>query len=801
MHEEQTTRRDVLKAAGVLGLGASLAGCNGEDHYLPHKPAVPGSAGWLRGEERYVATACGQCEAGCGVLLRVVEGRAVKVEGNRDCPVNRGGVGPRGLSAPQVLYDPDRITGPMIAEGGRGSGKWKPISWEEALEMLATRLADLREGAGPERLGILSGRERGMVRDLWARFAESYGTPNLFDGGRTDDGAGIAALQAMQGIPEVPAYDWEHTRFVLSLGSGVLDASCQVLHFARIRGNERDSGGRTRIVHVGPALSRTAMNADEWISANPGTHAAFALGVAHVLVRDGLHDQAFVDEHTLGFEPWTDPAGGEHIGFRTVLEEYTPERVAEICGVPADKLETVAHKMAAERPCFALSGPDELKASNGVQTAMAVHALNALLGSIDRRGGVLVQENPPLADWKEFELDEVAEEGLSRAPLFGDEAGLPRRSLDHLPAALARDPEQALDTLLIDHANPVYSRANPAEWRAALAAIPFTVSFSPFMDETTTECVDLVLPDDSWLERWGDSGAAPALGRSVFGLRQPVVERLHDTRSTADVLIDVAKAIGDGPADALSWKDFNAAFKKRVIGLYKAKSGSIVEAKGSTFLKRLYAEGFWAGDEYVHEQWERVLRTESGRFEFFSNSLRKQFEQEATNRGVTLAELSRSLIGVDEPDRLCLPDHRDAIHGDPAAFPLILVPYKPHTYARGSGANLPWLAELAPWRGRSSWITEAELHPDTADEFGIRQGDSVTLESSAGSAVMRAYVNSGVRPGCVRAALGAGHTAFGRFAKGWGANAMHLVSTEVLDPHGGSASLQGTRVAIRRNES
>lgn len=797
MAENHSTRRDLLKTAGVLGLGATLAGCGAEDGFAPNKPPVPGSANWLRGEERLMATSCGQCEAGCGLRVRVVEGRAVSVAGNDSCPVNRGGVGPRGLASPQLLYDPDRIRGPLLRTGPRGSGEWRELSWEEALEQLTERLGGLRAAETPERLGILCGRERGLVREVWQRFASAFGTPNLFDAGRSDDGAQIAAVRAMQGLDEVPAYDWEHARLVLSLGAGVLDASCQNLHFARIRGRQGEGLERARILHVGPALTRTAMNADEWISARPGTNGAFALGLAHVLVRDDLFDSDFVAEHALGFEPWTDAEGVEHAGFRALLEDYTPERVGVVCDVPAHKLETVARLMAQTRPCFAIDGADDLKASNGVQSAMAVHALNALLGSIDRPGGLLTQIAPPLAEWSEVELDQIAEAGLARESLFRHVG-----SIDLLPAALTAAGPEALDTLVIDHANPAYTRAHPAAWRTALAQVPFVVSCSPFMDETTAECADLVLPDDTWLERWGDSCAAPSLGRAVFGLRQPVVERLYDTRSTADVLIGLARELDEGVADALPWKDFRSALKQRLIGLYKAKSGSIVESKGSTFLKRLYAEGYWAADDYQHEQWERVLRTNSGRFEFFSTALWSELGEEAARQGLSRAQLAEQRAALGDPDLLCLPGYREAMtSGAAGRFPLLLLPYKPHTHARGSGANLPWLNDLAPWRGRATWTSEAELHPDTAALHGIEQGDTVTVESAEGTIELQAYLTAGVRTGCVRVALGAGHTAFGRFAEGWGANVMTLVSAEHPDPWGGSSALQGTRVAIRSNQS
>lgn len=800
MARKESTRRDLLIAAGAAGAGASLLGaCSAEDPYDPHKPAVPGSAGWARGEERYISTACGQCDAGCGIQVRVVEGRAVKIEGSPQCPINRGGVGPRGLSAPQVLYDPDRIREPLRRVGARGTDDWEPVSWEDAIAILAERLGGLREKGEGHRLGILSGRRRGFSAELWRRFAEAYGTPNLFDASSAQDGAQLAAMRMMQGVDELPAYDWENTRFVLSLGSGVLDASCQLLHFVRARGEHRGGQGRARVVHVGSVHSRTAMMADEWLRTAPESHGALALALAHVLVRDGLHDADFVEQHGLGFEPWTDADGREHRGFAQLLMEYAPDRVSQICELPAKRIEDLAQRLAESKPSFVFSGSESLRASNGVQTALAVHALNALLGAIDRPGGLLVERPAPLAEWPEVEPDEIAEAGLEQPAIHQNSMRAP---IDALPGRLLGDARGQLDTLLVYYANPAYTRPNPGRWREALNQVPFIATFSPYFDETTSQLADLVLPDDSWLERWEDSGAAPSLGRAVFTFRQPVVEQLHSTRNTADVLIGVAGELGEEVAAAFPWPDMKDAFKKRIIGLYKAKEGSIVESKGSDFLKRFYEEGCWYSDEYEYEDWERVLRTDSGRFEFFSTALWADLQERAAESEQPVEQLALALAGFDDPDRLCLPDYRPgATHGDPGAFPLLLVPYRGGNYAQGYGTALPWLAELVPWRGRPMWCTEVELHPLAAAPLGIRTGDRVRVRSAVGTIEGTARLTEGVRRELVHIPQGGGHTAGGRYARGWGANVMELVSAETLDPLGGSSPLWGTRVAIERSES
>ncbi|MCA9000416.1 MAG: molybdopterin-dependent oxidoreductase [Planctomycetes bacterium] len=800
MAGHETTRRDVLKAVGAAGIGATfLAGCHKHDPYDLRKPAVPGADSWAKGEERHIATACGQCEAGCGVQMRIVEGRAVKVEGNAACPINRGGVGPRGLSAPQVLYDPDRIVEPMRRVNGRDRDEWEAISWEDAIELVTERLEGLRENEQPHKLGIMNGRERGFVPEIWSRFATAFGTPNLFTPKRSEHGAQLAAMEYMQGVSELPVYDWSNAAFVLSLSSGVLDTSCQLLHFVRALGEKGRKAERARVFHVDSVHSRAAMVADESLQTAPGTHGALALGLAHILVRDGKYDAEFVEQHTSGFEDWEDAAGTSHMGFKTLLDRYTPEKVADICQVPVEKIERIARLLVTHRPSFALVGQEELRSSNGVKTAMAVHALNALLGAIDREGGVLVPNPVPLEDWPEVVTDDIADEGLEQTGLLEDVERLP---WDVLPERILGAGESSLDTLFLTYANPVYSRPESDHWREALASIPFIVSFSPTLDETTSEFADLILPDCTWLERWEDSGALPSIGRAAFTFRQPVVDPLYNTRETADVVIALAQALGEEVGSAMPWKDMKSAFKKRIIGIYKAKSGSIVESKGATFLKRFFDEGYWAGDEYQYGDWDRVLKTKSGRFEFFSNKLWSQLERKAQAEGKSLAQLSGDWVGQTEPDLLCLPSYQPVAEaGDRSKFNLLLRPYRGGNYTANAGVSLPWLAELAPWTGRPIWRTEVEIHPTVADRYSIAQGDTVRVRSEVGELVGMARITAGVREEIVRIPQGGGRTAGGRFAEGWGANVMGLVSMKTMDPWGGSSPLLGTRVSIEKVNS
>ncbi len=194
-----------------------------------------------------------------------------------------------------------------------------------------------------------------------------------------------------------------------------------------------------------------------------------------------------------------------------------------------------------------------------------------------------------------------------------------------------------------------------------------------------------------------------------------------------------------------------------------------------------------------------MLRTSSGRFEFFSTSLWRTLEERARERGLALEAYLEAAGIAEDPERLCVPRHVEiAMRGDPERFPLVLLPYRPNTYAEGSGANLPWLQELHVHVGRPCWTTEAELHPDTAVAAGVSSGERVAVLSQAGRIEALAHVTRGVLPGFVRIAQGGGHTALGRFARGWGANVMDLVSIGERDAQQGVSPLQGTRVAVQR---
>jgi len=780
-------RRQFLFTGSSALLGA--ASCKTLEHGWPEKyeidkPPVPGLKGWRDGEERVIRSLCLQCEGCCGIAVRVVEGRAVKIEGNPDYPTNRGGLCPKGLNGLQVLYDPDRIRTPLQRVGPRGAGHWEPISWDDAIARVGHELSGLRSAGKAHTLAFLSGRSRGHMPPMISRFLRSFGSPNDIDHESLCGVSDKVAHELMQGVRDRFAYDWANTNYVLSFGAGLVESFRPTAMMLRVYGEMRSGreGHRTKLVQIDPRHGMSAARADEWLAVRPGTDAALALAMAHVIVRDDLQDDAFVAEHTQGFESWTDAQGRPHKGFREhVLASYAPESVAALTGIEARTIERIAHEFADHQPGVAVAGRGVAAHANGVWNVMAVHALNALAGNLDAPGGVLVQRAPPLKVWAEPELDAVARAGLGKPRLdLGGPAPAPfaRSGMAQLAERIERGDPYALGALFVYYTNPLFSSPHPARLRAAIDRVPFIASFSPFLDETT-QMADLVLPDHTYLERHQLDVIAPSVGHALFGVRQPVVEPLHQTRSTGQVLIDVARALGGSVAAAFD-KDELDLIKEQVSGVQEAQRGSIQEDDADAFWDALLKQGGWWDAPYAHGNWPEVLRTASGKFEFSPTRLVS-----------AVPALADSALGG-------LPRYEPiAAQADSEGESFALDSYKTMTHAEGRGANQPHLQEIFGVQYDRQWGPWVELHPLDAAGLGVEEGDDVVLEGPAGRARLAAVVEPHAQRGTVYAPFEYGHSGYGRWAAGRGESVNPVVSPG-RDALSGSVAWYDARVRVRK---
>jgi len=808
-------RRDFLKFSTAAFAGMALSGCVLEKLIESDEAEAP----WPPGPERWIASVCQQCPGGCGINVRVIDGRAIKIDGLPFHPINRGRLCAVGQAGLQVLYDPDRIKGPMKRIGGRGSSKWQSLSWDEAIQSVAAKLGEIRGRGEPHTVAVLAGQPRGLMDRLLARFLEAYGSPNYV---RNSCDGTAKAVMLTQGIDTQVGYDLENSNFILSFGYSLLETGWSPVLAHRTYGYLRQErpGAKAKIVQVEPRLSMTAAKADQWIPINPGTDGALALGLAHVIVREGLYDRKFVEEETFGFEDWRDGDGASHLGFKSVvLKGYRLDEVSTITGVPVETIIRLAKGFAKEKPAVAIAERGASMHTNGLYTRMAIHCLNALVGSIDVPGGVVLPPEVPFTSWPPVEGDSIARKGRSMPRI--DHAGTALFPLAHhvvsqVPQSILRGDFYPISAFFLYYTNPIYSAPEAVGFAKAFEKVPFIVSFSPFMDESTAQA-DLILPDHTYLERWQDDPVLPVMKSPVLGIRRPVVKPLYDTKHTGDVVLGIAKAMDGKVAAAFAWDDFEGLLKEAAKAIFHAAGGTLfttpfeevqIKALGERgwrlptyksfdeFWRALVERGGWWEPAYHFSGGHRLFKTASGKFEFYSLHLRRTMERAAAGKPVD--ELLKKLGVAARGDRAFLPHYEPPrFIGEEKDYPFHLNTYKPATYAGSRGASQPHLQEIAGIPVGLKWDSWVEVNPKVAKQLGVADGDWVWVESPLGKFKTRARLYPGAMPNVVNMPMGQGHKAYGRWAQGRGANPNQILGEE-RDGLAGFVAWYATRVRLSK---
>ncbi len=732
-------RRDFIRISALTTGAAGLAGCGNPDHqlirFLPEENLIPGLAIWR-------PSVCPLCAAGCGVLARIMEGDAEvvrdgrvgllkmglvkKLEGNPAHPISRGKLCARGQAAVQITYHPDRIRHPLKRRGERGSGEFEPVSWEEALNLLAARLKQVL-AEDPSGLAWLSRPLRGQRRVLVERFLSVAGAPAPIYFELFDESVLRRASLLSFGREQLPTYDLAAANYVLCLGADFLGTwnspVAQSIGYGTMR--QGRPGRRGKFVQVEPRVSQTGANADEWIAIRPGSEGALALGLAHVLLNEKLRPAAAAGA-----------AGASLEGWQQGLPEWTPEAVESLTGVVAERIRRLARELATHRPAVVIAGGAALAQTNGLATALAVNALNALLGSTGEQGPLRFTpqiESPPTAL---------------------------HRSLRTLVGRILSRPTSPLKLLLLYDANPVF--ATPPAWQAAVALdrVPFIASFGSFLDDTSI-LADLVLPDHSFLESWADDVAESGTTNAVVSLAPPAMRPLHDTRAMPDVLLELSRMLGGRVSEALPWSSYDE--------LLRARFGELAQQQGGD------PDEFWRQAQEQGGWWSATPAMSSP----------------------TLPRLAET---GKEPARGVVRKFRYAppqFDGAAEEYPFHFLPYVSQAFGDGSAAHLPWLQELPDVLTTVMWGTWVELNPQTAGQLGVEQGDLVEVASRHGTLRAPAVVSPGIAPDVIAMPVGQGHAHFTRFASSRGANPVAVLAP-LEEPETGALAWAATRVKVRR---
>ena len=681
------------------------------------------------------------CPDTCAVFTEVEDGRAVAFYADPDHPVTQGWLCAKVRPYLDHVYHPDRLQYPLRRVRPKGGGQWRRISWAEAIAEIGARWRAIIDVYGPA--AILPYSYSGTLGLVQMSVASARFWNRLGAGRLQRSICGAAAELAVEltlGARHAPPYsDAAHSKLVIIWGHNPVSTAP---HFMpHLRAAQRAG---CRLVVIDPRRTRTAQGADWHLAPRPGTDGALALGLAHALTAEGLHDDGWLAAHALG---WPE--------FRRRLDDYPPERVAAVTGLAAEEIVGLARLYATTRPGLIKIADGLQRNRNGGQAVRAICALPALTGQYGTRGGGLAYSTSGYLRW-----DKAAVGHLAECPP-------PARAvnMNRLGAALLGEVDDPpIQSLFVFGSNPAAIAPNAGRVVEGLRREDlFTVVHELFMTDTA-ELADIVLPATSQLEQ---TDLHKAYGHTLLAYNAQAIPPLGEAQSNWDVMRLLAAEMGfDEP-----WLRQSAA---EVIAEVLAATAAHNPALRGVTLERLRREGFVALDFGSEPPFAGGrFPTASGKIELYCQFLADQ--------------------GLDP-----LPGYADA-HDDgaqegqplngrfPPAEALALISGAAHHFVTSSLANQTGL--LA--REGDPFV---EIHPVDAAARGVAGGDAVIVENGRGWCELRAVVTDAVRPGVLASPKG-------RWSKLSNGRNVNWTTSDALGDMAGQSTFHSNRVWLRRKET
>jgi anaerobic selenocysteine-containing dehydrogenase len=700
-------------------------------------------------QETIIRSTCWSCSAACGVLVYVKEGMIWRIEGDPQHPRTKGSLCSKGLATTQMQYHPQRLTHPMKRVGKRGAGQWRRISWQEALDTIASKLRQIRQENGPEAVAVISGGSKPVLSHS-RRFANALGTPNHGSVPHICSRPYGGVARSVIGSPL--EYDITNAKCIVCVGSNWLHTQWAQHCYAAEFMTAKKSGAH--IITIDPRFSMTANHSTDWLQIRPGADGALLLAWLHVIINEGLYDEKFVEDWTTGF-----PELKEHV------QSFSPEWAAKITWLEADQIRETARIYATTKPaCITVGvGLEQTLATQGALHALC--ALAAITGNIDVQGGNIIEMSPFPAH---------AQRDFAGSSLLPREARKPLSAIPLIPGAIAgyavwkailTGQPYPIQAVLVHGGNPLVS--NEDARRLVFAALQ-KVNFLVVMDifpTPTAEMADILLPAATWLEK-DDLNHR----RALVSASPKIVEPVGEAKDDREVFIEILKRLGlTYGADSVMETLDQLLSSIRMTYQQLRERGYLV----SPFEERKYTTGRLRVDG------ERGFNTPSGKVELCCNHF---------------AELGLP----------CLPHYQEPPEGPYSTpellreYPLILTnggrrPNYIHTQFR----QLSWLRQLAP-------EPEVEIHPETAASLGICEDDWVVVEGTHGRFCQKARLTRGIHPKVVHAEFGwwfpEEPADGGQLHGAWKANVNVLTKHVPQDPACGSTPLRAMLCKIYRIE-
>ena len=653
-----------------------------------------------------IKSTCRGCHGVCGVLLHIKNGKLVKVTGDPDSPVSRGYLCVKGKSAPELLYHPDRLKYPLKRAGNRGENKWQRISWNEAFNIVCDKLNNAKRDFGAE--SIVGARGTGRpYYVMFHRFLNCLGTPNRLGFAHLCYGPRLTASAMTCG--ELPICDYYgfgsiKPKLVLIWGSnlpevGAADGMCSF----QLTQTLKDGA---KLIVVDPRMTMLAARANYWLQIRPGADAALALGMIHVIIKEKLYDDRFVEKWTTGFDE-----------LAKKVDEYPPEIVSQITWIPADLITSAARSYATTHPACLQWGVGIDQGVNSFQTIRALLILSGITGNIDVPGGDtfwvppsgVVMPSPRVNP--DIELPNKVLPELRQKRIGGNKYKLsstiqPREFID---AVLTEKP-YPIKALFIMGSNLLIGHSDCLRMVQALRKIDFIVAADLFMTPTT-QFADIILPAASWLETNDVCDM-----HMVWCLTPRIkVATIGECKDDKEIIFEIAHRMGMEESfpwhNTLEYCDW------------------LLKDSGLTF-REFQKIGILKGDMQYRKYEKHGFKTPSGKFELYCSDL-KDLGYEP-------------LPGYIEPP--------ESPYSTPELYKeyslIITTGARIQAFFHSEGRQIKSLRRLNP-------EPLVEIHPMTAGSLNIKNGDWVWIESPRGGRIkQKARLTESVHPNVISAQHG-----------------------------------------------
>ena len=687
-----------------------------------------------------VFSLCFMCSVRCPIKVKVKDGHVDWIEGNKHVAGIDGSLCPRGSAGKSMLYDDQRVQSPLIRVGDRGSGNWRKASWDEAIDYVATRLKEIIDENGGHSIALCERAQ--LATHVSKTFLKAIKSPNHFTHDALCKGSVNTACRSLFGYTDGQmGINYGNTKHIVLYGRNIFES----LALKEVNTLMKAMENGAKVTYIDPRVNITASKAHRYWMIRPGTDLALNYALMHVILKERLYDAAFVSRWVHGLNELQD-----------FVEGYTPEWAQKETGIPAEEIITLAREVSKDKPSVIFHyGYRGANHTNEIYMRRSLLMLNALMGSVEAKGGIFFKKGPgevggkaarklTSQDFPKVDVPRFDKVGTKDFPLPDPYHGVGQI----LPYAILNEDPYPIKGLIANRLDPLMSIADTTQTRKALDKLDLIVAIDINYSDIAWYS-DVILPESTYLERTDSIQQMNGLKPQMF-LRKKAVEPRYDTMDGAVILKKIGEKLGIGDyfpyetmEDLVNWQ---------------------LEGTGFT-MKDFEKKGFVAyGSEQIF--WDRdniPFKTPSGKIEFKSSLLEDAgFESFPEYEAIPLPEDGKFRLVVG----------RSAVH------------------THVSTQNVPYLNEIES--ENVLWINTKK-----ANELGIKNNAVVEVASSCGKGQIKAFVTDLIHPEAVFMLHGYGHEA-GRAKRSFNKGLSDaLIQENVYDKVGGSPAFHDTFVTVK----